>query len=76
MKHRAQIKQLQIELKSRKVEVARAQLEDESLIIEPGKAYNKVRSHRLDVYNEDAPSSSSKRRKVGRRIKYMCRLNP
>jgi hypothetical protein len=53
-----------MELKSREGEAATRslQLEEESLIIEPGEAYNEARSHRLGVYNEDNPHS--KRRKV------------
>lgn len=64
MKHRAQVKQLKMELKSREAEATtgRLQLEEESLIIGPGEAYNEARSHRLDVYNESTPHS--KRRKV------------
>ncbi|KAH9995497.1 hypothetical protein BJV77DRAFT_222342 [Russula vinacea] len=63
VKHRAQVKQLKMELKSREGEAATRslQLEEESLIIEPGEAYNEARSHRLGVYNEDNPHS--KRRK-------------
>jgi len=58
MKHRAQIKQLKKELKSRVAEAAtRLQLEEESLIIEPGEAYNEARSHRLDIFNESIPHS-------------------
>jgi hypothetical protein len=52
-----------MELRSRKAEGPRTiQLEDESLIIEPGEAYNKARSHRLDIYDENV--SSSKRCKL------------
>jgi hypothetical protein len=62
VKHRAQVKQLKVELKSRDEASSRRQLEEEYLIIEPGEAYNEARSHRLDVYNEGPPNS--KRRKV------------
>ncbi|KAF8475173.1 hypothetical protein DFH94DRAFT_114831 [Russula ochroleuca] len=62
VKHRAQVKQLKVELKSRDEASSRRQLEEESLIIEPGEAYNEARSHRLDVYNEGPPNS--KRRKL------------
>lgn len=51
-----------MELRSRKSEGPRIQLEDESLIIEPGEAYDKAGSHRLDIYDENV--SSSKRCKV------------
>ncbi|KAI0285770.1 hypothetical protein BGY98DRAFT_1092621 [Russula aff. rugulosa BPL654] len=62
IKRRAQIKQLQMELRSQKEEGLRTQLEEESLIIEPGEAYNKARSHRLDIYEENV--SSPKRCKL------------
>jgi hypothetical protein len=64
MKHRAELKQLKKELKSRKAKAGTRtpQLEEESLIIEHGEAYNEARSHRLDIYNENSPLP--KRRKV------------
>src|SRR6266704_788020 len=66
IKHRAQIKQLKKGLKSREANVAtsRSQLEEESLIIDPGVAYDETRSHRLDVYSEGSPRS--KRHRVRR----------
>ncbi|KAH9976019.1 hypothetical protein BGW80DRAFT_76180 [Lactifluus volemus] len=59
IKQRAQIKQLRKDLKTREEETATSgfQREEESLIIEPDVAYNKERSHRLDIYNEDSLSS-------------------
>ena len=60
IQHRAQIKQLKKDLKSREANVAtssRSQLEEESLIIDPGVAYEETRSHRLDVHNEGSPRS-------------------
>ena len=63
IKHRAQIKQLKKDLKSREANVAtsRSQLEEESLIIDPGVAYDETRSHRLDVYIEGSPRSKRHR---------------
>ena len=66
MKHRAEIKRLEKELKYLEAEAGAAtrnlQPEEESLIIEP-EAYNEVRSHRLRIYDENSPHR--KRRKVG-----------
>jgi len=71
IKHRAQIKQLKKDLKSREANIAtsRSQLEEESLIIDPGVAYDETRSHRLDIYNEGSPCS--KRHRV-RWAMHMC----
>jgi len=71
IKHHAQIKQLKKDLKSREANIAtsRSQLEEESLIIDPGVAYDETRSHRLDIYNEGSPCS--KRHRV-RWAMHMC----
>jgi len=63
IKHRAQIKQLKKDFKTREANVAtsQSQLEEESLIIDPGVAYDETRSHRLDVYNEGSPHSKRHR---------------
>lgn len=63
IKHRAQIKQLKKELKSREEGTATSELrlEDESLIIEPDVSYDETRSHRLSLYNESSPSRSNHR---------------
>ncbi|KAH9995439.1 hypothetical protein BJV74DRAFT_830097 [Russula compacta] len=50
------------QFKSRETEDAanRLQLEEESLIVEPGVAYNQARSYRLDVYSESSPRRSKR----------------
>ena len=72
IKHRAQIKQLKKDLKSREANVAtsRSQLEEESLIIDPGVAYDETRSHRLHVYNINDGSPRSK----GHRVRWAMAL--
>jgi len=59
-KHRAQIKQLKKELRSREAEASMSgpQMEEESLIIDPGVSYDESRSHRLEVYNENSLRSN------------------
>jgi hypothetical protein len=58
-KHRAQIKQLKKDLKSREGENATSEFqpEEESLIVEPDVSYNEAKSHRLGIYNENSPRS-------------------
>jgi hypothetical protein len=62
VKHRVEIKRLKKEYREAGAATRRLQLEEESLIIEPG-AYTEVRSHRLQIYDENSPHP--KRRKVG-----------
>ncbi|KAI9458188.1 hypothetical protein BJY52DRAFT_440424 [Lactarius psammicola] len=61
-KYRAQVKQLKKELKSRERESVtnKVQLEEESLIVEPGMPYDEARSHRLGIYNDSEGSHHRK----------------